>query len=360
MAQENKIRFGIFHKLLLIMLIVAMVPLGVIWFVDSRATTQRITQNVETHIKHVSDALVDHVNQWVDMNYRVLKQNAALPQIISMDANQQNAILRIIADEYNWAYLVFTIAPSGLNIGRSDDKSPKKYGDRIYVKQVLAGQKMGQQVIIGRTSGKPSFVLSAPIHNPKKQLIGVMAIAMTIAEISERITNIKIGETGYAFLLDETGQVIAHQSEEFTLTRKDLSGHPAFKALTFQGQSDIVFTDENGDRTIAAMQKTKHGWIMVTQQSYNEAFAAIRLANRNALILIAVTLVFVIIIAYFISQRLAKPIRRLTAIADEISLGKLDAKIVDMDRKDEIGNLARAISRLGVSVRLAMERLQRK
>ena len=108
------------------------------------------------------------------------------------------------------------------------------------------------------------------------------------------------------------------------------------------------------------MQKTKHGWIMVAQQSYNEAFAAIRLANRNALILLAATLVFVIIIAYLISQRLAKPIRRLTAIADEISLGKLDANIVDMDRKDEIGNLAHAISRLGTSVRLAMERLQKK
>ena len=360
MVKENKIRFGIFQKLLFIMLLVAIVPLGVIWFVDSRATTQRITQYVETHIKHVSNSLVGHVNQWVDMHYHVLKQNAALPQIISMDANLQNPILKIIVDEYDWAYLVFTTNLKGMNMGRSDGKPPKNYSDRTYVKQVVNGGKMGQQVLIGKTSGKPALVLSAPIKNTADQRIGVMAVAMTIAEISERITHVKIGKTGYAFLLDEKGQVIAHQSKEFTQTRKDLSGHPAFKALTVQGQSNIVFTDENGDKTIAAMQKTKHGWIMVAQQSYNEAFAAIRLANRNALILLVATLVAVIIIAYLISQRLAKPIRRLTAIADEISLGKLDAKIVDMDRKDEIGDLARAISRLGASVRLAMERLQRK
>ncbi len=99
MAQKNKISFGIFHKLLLIMLLVAIVPLGVIWFIDNRATNQRITQNVETHIKHVSDTLAGHINQWVDMHYHVLKQNAALPAIRSMDENLQNPILKTIVDE---------------------------------------------------------------------------------------------------------------------------------------------------------------------------------------------------------------------------------------------------------------------
>ncbi len=360
MARENKSRFGIFYKLLLIMLLVAMIPLAIIWFVDNRAANKRITQNVEMRIKRVSSSLADHVDQWVAMHHHILKQNAALPSIRSMDANQQNPILKIIDEAYDWVYLVFTTDLRGINIGRSDGKAPKDYSDRIYVKQVVGGRPLGRQVLIGKTSGKPALVLAVPIKDDANQPIGVMAIAMTIAEISEQITNIKIGQTGYAFLVDEKGQVIAHQSKKFTQTRKDLSAHPAFGAITSQGRSNTIFTDESGEKTIAAMQKTKHGWIVVTQQSYNEAFSAIRQANRNALILLAATLVAVLIIAYLISQRLAKPIRRLTAIADEISMGKLDAEIQDMDRGDEIGDLARAISRLGASVRLAMERLRKK
>jgi HAMP domain-containing protein len=52
------------------------------------------------------------------------------------------------------------------------------------------------------------------------------------------------------------------------------------------------------------------------------------------------------------------PIAQLTTVADEFSRGKMDLAIPDLDRRDEIGNLARSFERLGTSTRLAMERLK--
>ena len=60
------------------------------------------------------------------------------------------------------------------------------------------------------------------------------------------------------------------------------------------------------------------------------------------------------------ANTLARPIARLTGIAEDISLGKnLDIAIHEVRRKDEIGTLAEAIDRLKTSVKIMMDRLRR-
>lgn len=46
---------------------------------------------------------------------------------------------------------------------------------------------------------------------------------MTINDVSASVTNVQIGQTGYAFLLDNTGKVIAHPKREYVETLKDMS-----------------------------------------------------------------------------------------------------------------------------------------
>ncbi|MBV6810409.1 MULTISPECIES: Cache 3/Cache 2 fusion domain-containing protein [Xanthomonas] len=59
-------------------------------------------------------------------------------------------------------------------------------------------------------------------------------------------------------------------------------------------------------------------------------------------------------------SRVLRPIQNLTTVAEELSLGKWNHTIAEVNLKDEIGTLARAISRLSNSVRLAMERLSKR
>ena len=83
-------------------------------------------------------------------------------------------------------------------------------------------------------------------------------------------------------------------------------------------------------------------------------------ANLSALILLVITLLAVSYIAYLLAQRLARPIRNLTLIAEEISRGRLDIKIQEVNRSDEIGALAAAIERMGVSIRMSLQKLRAK
>jgi len=357
MADAKKVRFGIFQKTLLIMGLVSAVPLATIWYINLNTTTERIAEHANQRLQQLGGALVSYVDGWVEMNYRMLSQNAALADMQSMDGARQDSILRSIGENYEWNYLAFTVDREGQNVARNDGKPLKYYGDRAYVKDVLGGRPTGQQVLIGKTSKKPALVLSVPIRGEAERPDGVLAIAMTIAELSGHITTAQVGRTGYAFLLDNEGKVIAHQSEEFTKVRKVLVGHPAFQALKFDGTNSVTFEDEYGVKQIAFARRTEQGWFMIVQQQYAEAFEAVREANRNALILLTITLVLVATAAYLLSSGLSRPIILLTTIAEQLSRGELEAKVGGTGRRDEIGALARAIERLGLSMRMAMNRL---
>jgi len=263
MAAETSVnvRFGIFPRLLAILLLVSLIPLLAVWYIDYAATTARVNQQVNQGMRLVLRELSGYVDSWVEMNNRMLLQNAEIPEIRSMQADRQDPILATITDRYPWAYLAFTVAPDGTNVGRSDGKPPKYYGDRAYFKKVLAGATYAEDIVIGKTSGKPAFIMAAPIH-ASPSLAGVIAIAMTIEEMSNQVAQSKVGKTGYAFLVDQDGRVIAHPSEEYNRTRRDLSNHPAVKASA-QGRNNLVYTDEQGKRVIAFTNVTDRGWITV-------------------------------------------------------------------------------------------------
>jgi HAMP domain-containing protein len=82
--------------------------------------------------------------------------------------------------------------------------------------------------------------------------------------------------------------------------------------------------------------------------------------TRNVIIFIVVgTLILIGLVVFLYSYRLTGRIQTLTRIADEISIGDLDATI-KVDTRDEIGRLAESIARMQDSIRMSIERLRKR
>ncbi|MET0029290.1 MAG: cache domain-containing protein [Candidatus Thiodiazotropha sp.] len=359
MAENRRIRFGIFFKLTLVMILVAAIPLAIVWYISHTASETAISQDVDNRLSSTADQLRSYVESWIDMNARVMQQNAELPDMISMDGMRQKKALESIVDTYGWIYLAFTVDINGQNISRSDNKELKDYSDRRYVRQVLGGQPLGQQVLISKTTGKPALVISSPIKDEHQRTKGVLAIGMSLADISEKIATTRFGDTGYAILLDQDGRVISHINEKYTSERTKLLDHPGYNALMVNNAQSLIYTNEAGKKVISQMRKTSHGWILLVQQDYDEAFSALQTYNQQTRLLMLLSLILVVVVAFLVARQLTRPIRQLTVAADAISRGNFDYQISDTTRGDELGDLARAVERLGSSVRLAMERFNR-
>jgi methyl-accepting chemotaxis protein len=356
---KRPIRFGIFFKMSLIMVLVATLPLTVVWYISQEASKQAITADVNNRLGSTADQLRGYIESWIDMNIRVTRQNALLPDVISMDETRQKAPLKSITQAYEWVYLAFTFDIKGMNTGRSDDKALKDYKDRHYVRQVLGGKPLGQQVLISKTTGKPALVLATAIKDADKQTRGGIALGLHLTDISEKVSSIKFGDTGHAILLDQDGKVISHYDKAFTEKRASLTEHPGFEAITLSGKQSVTYTNDKGKQVFCQIRRTQHGWILLVEQDYDEAFVALTKYNQQTEYLMLASLIVVLIVAFIVSRRLTRPIRDLTAAADAISRGSFDYQIQDAKRGDELGELARAVERLAASVRLAMERFNR-
>jgi len=71
------------------------------------------------------------------------------------------------------------------------------------------------------------------------------------------------------------------------------------------------------------------------------------------------TLLLIGIIVALYGTRLTSRIKKLTSVAEQISVGEMDAEI-PVTSRDEIGDLAEAIGRMQESIRLSIERLRRR
>jgi methyl-accepting chemotaxis protein len=356
----QKVRFGLFGKIITVMLIISLLPFAIFWGITLRETNDRIRADTEELMAQTARGLGNQLDGWINTNVSVLQTAARLPEILSMQEQQQKPILETIQKQYPWMYLVFTVGPDGMNIARNDDVPLKDYSDRQYYKDIMRGKNLSWQTLIGKTSKKPSFVLAVPIKSAN-QTIGIMAAAMTVDDISKNIATWKKGKTGHAFLVDEKGYVVSHPNRQYMAKRKNLNGHPLIANYRKKGWTTITtrFNAPNGHPALGHVRSNNYGWALALQQENSEVFSALNRVQKFALTLLGCTILLVSVIAWFSARAIVTPVMKLTDAAERMSLGELNVKI-DIKSKDEIGLLAQAIGRMQTSLRLAMNRLRRK
>jgi methyl-accepting chemotaxis protein len=281
---------------------------------------------------------------------RAMRQAARLDDVISMNTGRQTPVLMATAASYEWVYLIHTLDTTGKDVARSDGSAMLDYGDRAYFKAIMSGKNEGRLVAIGKTSGKPSLNIGVPIRNENRTIVGVFAMAMDLGVVSRTVT---------AILLDGDKKVIAHgDASKIKSALQDFSKHPA---LQVEGITDEPKVYMDGDvKMVGFVRNLPQGWTVLVEQRYDEAYAAMTKMRSEARLLIIVVIVLVGALAFVLGKQLTRPINHLTDIAEKLSKGQLDVTIPQTSRGDEIGSLARAVERLGVSIQMAMDRLRKK
>lgn len=359
-AGAMKIRFGLSPKIIIVMLLISLMPLTLYWSFTLRESSRLIQTDTELLMAQTVQGLGGQVDEWIDKNILILRTAARLNDIATMDRVKQEHILKAINQEYPWMYLVFTVGANGMNIARNDDKPLTDYSDRDYYKDVMQGKDLSWQVLIGKTSKKPAVVLAVPIKAADNSIIGVMAAAMNIDDISKTVAAWKKGKTGFAFLVDEKGKVVSHQIPEYVLEQKDLNSHPLVSAIRKKGKEvSLNFKNDKGKPTYGYAKTNKYGWVTAIQQEDEEAFEQVKRNQIFALSIFGFTVIIVSFIAWLSARTVVKPIMQLTDAAERMSMGDLEVKI-DIKSKDEIGLLAQALNRMQTSLNMAMERMRKK
>ena len=251
-----------------------------------------IHQDAEEIISLETEKLEGSVSQWVTSNTLALQNMAELPDMVSLDPQRQEPILENILTHYDNLYLAHSGDLNGDNIARSDGKALRNYSDRQWFKGAIAGNNYTQQTLIGKTSGKPALCTAAPVRR-EAAIVGTVTTCSSLDAIAQEVSNIDLGETGIAIVVNDRGEVIAHSNSKYTSgdTLADFSNYPPVAGILAGSEGHFIFTDEEGIEWVAYGKLLDNGWAAFTLQHTNEAFAA---ENRFRLIAIA-SIVFVIL-----------------------------------------------------------------
>lgn len=229
--------------------------------------------------------------------------------------------------------------------------------------------------------------VSAPVYF-KDEFMGVMTADFQLAKIAEQINAIKVGASGYAFLIDSDGHFIAMPPQGYAMLglqpemlgmneephQTIFDGNQPFelRQITTRmtaGGSGLVTTEINGvEHFIAyaplANRNFSLGLIVPVEEltqpvtiTRNEIAAQVRDTARSAIFIIIILLAAAVAVSLGLGQVLSAPILRLTETANQILEGNLAAQ-ADARSSDEIGTLAQAFNAMTSRLRRTLEGLE--
>ncbi len=215
---------------------------------------------------------------------------------------------------------------------------------RDYFPKVMSGDMAVSEPILSKDTGLPIVFIAAPIKNNKEEVIGLIGGSINLTIITDIVNAEKIGDTGYAYMLNSEGVVIAHPNSEFILKKNIFENEEESLAnivkKMLDGKEGMDYYRYQGENKIAAYGSLEPtGWSIAMSVNYSELNSVID-SFRIVMILIGfITLVLIILIIYLIVNRSIKPLISMIDITKKVSKGNLKVR-VDVRSKDEIGFVA--------------------
>lgn len=218
---------------------------------------------------------------------------------------------------------------------------------------------------------KFGMLMTAPITNAAGNFAGLVAFELNMDSLLTLIKdNSGLGQTGETVMAKKEFTYTTDKSTGHSMTRKGnyvLFLHPLNKdmdaafsefisygndlALSFakrvQGEKGAgVSIDYRGNKVLSAWRYVPSlGWGLVTKIDAAEAFEPIYRLRGFMFLVLIVTILLDILIAFLAAQSISSPIKELYKGIEVIGSGNLDYK-VGTNAKDEIGGLSRAFDQM--------------
>jgi methyl-accepting chemotaxis protein len=290
----------------------------------AEALTSMVSMVLLEELKIVSDYAIK--SEVIDAATKVSKGDAAgAAGEIEKLGNAFSATMKKIGKDYET--IVMADANGICFVDGIDGKAKGiNVSERDYFKQAKAGKINLGAPSKSKQSGNPIVPVCAPVYSSSGEFVGTISIMLKIDFFLEKIRSIKLGQTGYAFMLDKSGMTIAHPKKEFILTEnmttRDGIKEVAEKMVRQQtGAQTYTFDGVKKVTGYAPVELT--GWSIGVTQDYDEIMAPAR-ALRNFILIVGFLFLGATILAVlFLSRRITKPIaetaKELNEAADQVA-----------------------------------------
>ena len=225
--------------------------------------------------------------------------------------------------------------------------------------------------------------LSQPIYDNNRVLLGIQNSNFRISKIHTFLSQLKVGQTGQTFIIDQSGNLIASSKIEnpyiIDLKKQDLQQIPAvksensvisataqaildrfgnFNAITQSQQLDFWLANQHQLVQVSAIRDERGiDWLSVIVVPESDFMAQINANTRTTILLCLVALGLATILGIYTSRWITSPILKLQKASEAIASGSLD-QTVAVKGIDELEALAGSFNQMAGQLRTSFTELE--
>lgn len=214
---------------------------------------------------------------------------------------------------------------------------PADYDPRTRPWYREAQQKNGQIITepyADASSGKMVMSFAEPVAGD------VIAADVELGDVVNEVLGVKIGETGYAALLDGDGNFLIHKDK--SKVGKPVSGMRGAGRLN----REVTEVEIDGQTWLAAAFPIKGvDWKLMLLMEESDAMSGLGAIAITNILLSAITILVVILFSGFLISKLLAPLVHLNDAMSDICQGDADlTKRLKVESSDEIGRLSESFN----------------
>ncbi|MDO5134537.1 MAG: diguanylate cyclase [Eubacteriales bacterium] len=182
---------------------------------------------------------------------------------------------------------------------------------------------------------------TVPLLDHSEELLGVLGMDYTFADLSTDVSNIRLYETGYAFLCSGDGTIISHPRLPFGTKTEEVQGDFALiTSMMEKGETPEKLYDYrlDGEEKQLTFSTLRNGVCLVVTAPTDEINASVTRMARKSQILFLVVMISSVMIIYCIVYKTIHPLQLLTYASQQIIKGNMQVEL-PYHASDEIGEL---------------------
>jgi len=367
-------RGGLGRTLLAAFLILAIVPMSTISFIAINRTRQNMRQELMARLTAVTTLKETQIQQWITEQSRSLA-------VLSSQPDVQQAAMTLLTEypasaAYDTAYtnlyddlraeLAQDASFAAFTLLREDSDEPLL--EVIAPHKQVSTDTTWQQVPltsddrhISPKPVAPTLNVTHSIPGPEGGSMSLLVGCLDLTALEQIMTESpEMGETGETYLVTPAGQSIPDLATGDDTPLAVFLHSQGIDAALAGHSGNGLYDNYAGQPVIGAYR-----WLpelqaaLVAEQAQAEAFVA---EEALATMLVGTTLAVALLttlLAAVVTRQITQPIVRLTMRAVEIANGDLEQTVL-VDRRDEIGILARAFNIMSAELRTLYNGLEQK
>jgi signal transduction histidine kinase/serine phosphatase RsbU (regulator of sigma subunit) len=251
-----------------------------------------------------------------------------------------------------------------------------------YKAAVVGGKPTRSKIYTYFTKQDLGMSTSQPLYDQNGELQGVIAADLGLSQIGKFLQTLKIGKSGQTFIIERDGLLVASSTSEKPFIREKDNNIKRFAAS--ESQQPLIrataqyitqkygnFHNIKNDMKLSFYIKgAKYfvevvpisdqkgidwlGTVVVPEADFMEEINA---NTRSTIVLCIIALCVAIIVGILTARWVIEPILALNNAAKEIAKGDWD-KTVNIERSDELGELAKSFNVMGIQLKESFQKLE--